>query len=212
MSLDTYANLKAEIRDWCHRNDQPDDKIDNYIDLAEQTMFANDVETLMIREEESRERATTSTTSRYLALPDGYLSMRSLKIIPTSGDPWDVKFRAPEHLKVYDESSTGRPTRFTVTSQIEFNRVSDEAYTVEMNLLKTITALSDANTTNAVLTNYPSIYLDGALWALFKWTQQPELAVPFFNDFITGIRGANVKVRQGKYGPAPIMRVEGVTP
>lgn len=210
MALDTFANLKVSIRDWSHRNDLPDSLIEDFILMAEAEMYDNEEEPLAIRNEETRAQASTSITSRYLALPDDFIEMRSFYIIPSSGNNIDIKFRAPENLRTYD--TTGVPTRFTITSQIELSRASDQVYTVEMNYLKVITALSDSNTTNAILTNHPSIYMWGSRWALSIWTKQLEASVLFRSMFISAIRGANNQDQKGRYGPAPIMRIEGVTP
>lgn len=212
MALDTYSNLKAAIRDWCHRNDQPDDRIDDYIKMAETTMFANDDDVLSVRTEEKRATADTSITSRFLALPDNYLEMRSFHALRDNARNIDIKQRAPENLYVHDDTDTGVPTRFTVTSQIEFNRISDIVYTVEMNYVREITPLSDSNTTNSILTNYPAIYMQGSLWALRTWTEEEERAEYHYGKFLQAIRGANNKTIKGAYGPAPVMLVEGATP
>ena len=46
MSLDTYTNLKQEIIDWSHPGDI-DLKVDRFIKMAEQDMFANPDEVIM---------------------------------------------------------------------------------------------------------------------------------------------------------------------
>ena len=43
-------------------------------------------------------------------------------------------------------------------------------------------------------------------------TEQEEKAEYHYGKFLQAIRGANNKATKGRYGPAPIMRVEGVTP
>lgn len=209
MALNTYANLKASIRTWSKRNDLVDTQIDDFIDLCESTMYSNEEEVLEIREEETRSSSNTSTSTRYLSLPTGYIRFRSLHIVQTSGNT-DVIYMGPESLIVYN--TVGLPRYYTVTDQIELDRVSDTAYSLEMNYLKSFTALSDSNTTNSVLTNYPQIYLFGSLWAAALFTRQEELGVFYWKQFISQIKGANKKTRKGRYGPAPAMRIEGDTP
>lgn len=211
MALDTYANLKLEIIDWSHRDDI-DLKVDTFIDLAESEMFANTIEPLQLRGEETRATASmdSTTPSRYLALPTGFQSMRKLSIILDNAAPYEVRYRTPAQLEVaYDE---GMPYFFTVTSQIEFERNPDIDYTVEMQYIADFTPLSASNTTNVVLTNHPTIYLYGALWALNKWSEKEVEAQQYYAAFINAIRGANKKSEMGRYGPAPVMRVEGPTP
>lgn len=211
MSLDTYANLKLEIIDWSHRDDI-DLKVDTFIDLAESEMFANQFEPLRIRSEETRATASldATTPSRYLALPDGFVSMRKMSIPITNGEAFEILFKSPGQLNVI--SVDGMPCFFTVTSQLEFDRNPDQAYTVEMQYFKDFTALSSSNTTNQVLTDHPTVYLFGALWAMNKWAEEEALADRYYAQFIAAIKGANSKARMGRYGPAPAARIEGATP
>ena len=208
MALDTYDNLKLEIIDWSHRKDV-DLKIDTFIALAETEMYNNSVENLKVRGQESLNSQTLSTITRNLTLPSDYLSMRSIRI--QVGDIWrPVYFEAPESLNIRDDN--GIPCFFTVTSQIEFDIVSESDYPVEIQYLAKPTALSSSNQTNIVLTDNPSIYLFGSLAALYRWADQPEDYTTYYNQFISAIVGANANYDAGRYGPAPTMRVDGSTP
>jgi hypothetical protein len=211
MSLDTYANLKLEIIDWSHRDDL-DLKIDTFIDLAETEMFSNRIEPLRLTSSETRATASmdSTTPSRYLELPDGFVEMRKLRIQIENGESYEVFYRTPGQLNV--KSSEGRPDFFTVTSQLEFDRNPDIAYSVEMQYMKKFTALSSSNTTNYILTNHPTIYLYGALWAVKKYSEEYNEAEYYYSLFINSIRGANKVANTKRYGPAPVMRVEGYTP
>ncbi len=208
MALNNYSNLKAAVQDWSHRNDVAN-KMDDFILIAEQEMYNNSVEPLIVREQELRATADTGTTDRFLALPDGFNSMRRLLIDDKSTDAQQLEltYYSPEVLPV--SSTAGMPCAFTVTSQIVFDRVPDAVYNVEMQYFGTPTALSAANPTNDILTNYPTIYLSGCLWALFRWAQDQESAASAYGDFIRAIQGANNADDQGRYGPAPFMRIEG---
>ena len=62
MSLDTFDNLKLEIIDFSHRDDI-DQKVETFIELAEQEMFANPDEILRVRGQETRLETTTSGQS-----------------------------------------------------------------------------------------------------------------------------------------------------
>ena len=209
MSLDTYENLKEEIIEWSGRDDM-DQSLDTFIDMAEQEMYANTVEVLQIRDGDVIEALATNTTDRFAALPTGYQSMRKARIQIVNGESVEVFFRTPAQLNII--SSTGLPRFFTVTDQIEFDRVSDQVYAGEFQYFQEFTALSSSNATNAVLTRFPNIYLFGALWALKLKAEQPQSAAEYYQRFINAIVGANNKDKLGRYGPAPVMRVEGSTP
>ncbi len=135
-----------------------------------------------------------------------YFRMREID----AGRSRPLRFRTPEQLNI--KNSVGTPSFFTITDQIEFDRVSDIVHPGEIQYYADFTALSSSNTTNTVLTNNPNIYLFGALWALKVHTEQPDSAARYFQMFISAIKGANLKDKMGRYGPAPVMRVEGSTP
>lgn len=208
MSLDTYANLKLEIIDWSHRDDL-DLKIDTFIDMAESEMFSNAIEPLKSRNEEARTSFSTSTSNRFVALPTGFQSARKLRIQITDGESITLTYRTPNALNLY--SNAGLPLFYTVTDQIEMDRTSDQVYTGEIQYYKRFTALSSGNTTNAVLTNYPNIYLYGALWALKNHVDLPNEAQYYYNLFIQAIKGANKEQERG-IGAAPQMKVDRRTP
>ena len=100
-------------------------------------------------------------------------------------------------------SHAGTPNRFSVTSQIELNRASDQVYTLEMDYYKAPTALSGSNTTNDVLTNHPNVYLAGCLKHAFRWTLQYELADYWEGKFNQYIAEANRYARKGRIGANP---------
>lgn len=161
---------------------------------------------------EARATATVSTASRFLELPDRFLQMRRLKVNdPFSGDgDTDIDFYTPEQMPLCN--LTQLPRFFTVTTQLEFDSIPDQAYTVEMQYIQKLAALSDANPTNTLLTDFPNIYLFGALWALFQDAMEGDVAEYFKGQFYNAIQGANLSDQAGRYGPAPRIRQEGYTP
>lgn len=205
MSLDNYVNLKAAIRSKSHRNDMPDERIDEFIDLAESDMFTQ----LKLRSMSSRQTAVTSTTDRFLALPDNFLEMRRLTLI-INDVHCDVKYLPPESMRVLEV--TGRPQHFTVTTQLEFDRIADTAYNIEMALFASLTPLSDANTTNAILTKFPNIYFFGGLYHLYNWADFETQAGKYQSLFDQAISIANQQDLRGRYGPAPVIQRESYSP
>ena len=208
MALNNYSNLKASIISWSHRDDVTT-LIDDFILIAEEAMFAHPDFPLQLRQMEARATASASTSSRFLALPDRFINMRRLKINAAGGD-CDVVFLTPEQMPL--SGTSGQPRFFSVTSQIEFDRQPDSAYTVEMQYFAAPLPLDATNSTNDVLTNHPTVYLYGALWALSGWAGDMEKEAMYLNKFTMAIRGANKEFKQGRYGPAPKIRIEGPTP
>lgn len=207
MTIATYSELKQAIQRWSKRTDAVS-LLDDFIDLAESDIWQR----LRIRDMEARATASTSTTSRYVALPDGFLHMRRLKVDRSSDNLGDIDliYDAPMSLQVID--SAGTPRRFTVTSQLELDRVSDQVYTLEMQYFKSLTPLSTSNTNNAVLTRFPMIYLYACLFHFGNWAQDEAITSKYAVLAQNAIESANAADRRGRYGPAPGIRLSGATP
>lgn len=212
MPLDNYSNLKASIKRISKRNDVSDADIEDYIAQCESSFYNNPITPLRIRAMEARATATADTASRFLQLPDLFLQMRRIKLNdPYSGSKdTDIRYMSPEQMPL--RNLTDIPIYFTVTTQLEFDSTPDQAYTVEMQYVKRLTALSDASPTNDILTNYPNIYLYGSLVHLFTEYQEFDLAAQHEQRFMAAIDGANAADQAGRYGPAPAVRQEGYLP
>lgn len=206
MALNNFANLKASIKQRSQRDDVSDADLNDYVLQAESEFHTAG---LRVRAMEALSSVSASTSDRFLALPTGFLSMRAVSLVLSSGNE-DVKYMPPELMAV--DGTSGKPKFFTVTTRIEFDKVPDDTYTVEMRYIGRITALSDAAPTNTILTDAPNVYLFGSLWALFQEKQDIELAEYYYSKFINAINGYNRTDNRGRYGPAPKMRIEGATP
>lgn len=206
MALDTYSNLKSAVKTWTHRTDL-DDAIDDIIDMAENAMFANQEAVLSVREMEAT--TSTSLSAQTLALPTGFLNIRSMKLTE-GGVVRDCSYVAPEALK--EQTASGIPEHFTITSQFKFDRAPSGTITATYTYQAKPTALSSSNTTNTILTNYPNIYLQGCLWAAYLYAGEEDKANNCWANFINAIKGANKAYKRANYGPAPAAMAQGSTP
>lgn len=203
MALDNFDNLVKEIIDWSHRDDLGT-KIPDFIQLAENAMYSNSVNPLKIRQLETI--TTQLTTGSKITLPANFESARSVRLVLPGGGG-ELKYQAPEQIN--REPTTGLPRFFTIIgNQLELNRTPDQSYTIEFQFYARATNLSTTNQTNDILTNHPSIYLFGALSALFKFAQDNEQEFSYSGQFIDSIAGANKADKKGRYGPAPSMSLE----
>lgn len=208
MALSTYEELKQSIINWSHRGDI-DLLVDDFILLTETEMFNNAIENLEVKGQETTDD-TLTTTSRIVALPSNYQSMRSLRLNLNSFGS-EIRFRAPEQMVRQDAS--GRPSFFTVVgNNLEFDRTPDAVYNIELQYYAFPTPLSTSNASNTVLANNPNIYLFGALAAVYAFATDDIQSAGYYSRFINAIQGANKLSRAGRYGPAPAMRIEGSTP
>ena len=203
MALADFDDLVKEVIDWSHRGDLGN-KINDFIQLAENAMYSNDQQVLTVR---SMETITTSlTTGALVDLPDDFESARSVRLV-TSDNGGELRYQAPEQM--FKHVSTGRPTFFTVIgNQIEFDRTPDFEYTLEIQYFRKAAPLSATNLTNEILTNHPQIYLFGALAMLFGYALDTEQQLKYGQMFIGAIKGANKADKKGRYGPAPSMSID----
>lgn len=155
MAITTYAELKTAIANWVdHAN--LGDRVDEFIDLAEARM--NDE--LRVRRMLTRTYETIS--SEFVSLPTGWLGMRNLDYT-SGGIRYSLKYETPEWMDRQHDGGTGQPRAYTILgSEIQLWPAPDTSYRLDWSYWKAITALSDADTTNWVLTNHPDLYLFGA--------------------------------------------------
>tara|TARA_R110000772_G_scaffold264034_1_gene384199 strand:+ start:294 stop:920 length:627 start_codon:yes stop_codon:yes gene_type:complete len=203
MALTNFDELYKSIVDWSHRGDLGV-KIPDFISLTENAMYSNDAEVLTVRSMETI--STALTAGQYLSLPDNFESARSVRLV-TDGGGGELRFQAPEQMR--KRVAGGRPSFFSVVgNEIQFDRVPDSEYTIEIQYYRKATPLTEANQTNDILTNHPNIYLYGALAQAFSYSQDDQQAGKYVQLFIGAIKGANKADKKGRYGPAPAMSVE----
>ena len=209
MALSNYSELKESIIAWSKRDDL-DLLVPDFINLSEQDMYKNAVSVLEIKEMELNATITSSTSTEFSSLPTGYISMRGARLDITNSSDF-IEYRTPEQL--LRQNDAGRPVFFTIIgAQIEFDRISDQAYSMDISYYGKVDALTSSNTTNSILTNYPNIYLFGALYYASIYCEEDDQAAKYRNLFYSAIQGANTQSMNGRFGPSPKMTVDGPTP
>ena len=201
MALDTYANLKTEIASFLNRDDLTA-QIDTFIDLAE-TRHARD---LRIREMETVDTSiTTVAGTQSYDLPTGYLELR-YAMLQTS--PYTMlQYMSPaDFFRVYNAGEgSGMPVYYTIVGKkIYLGHEPDSANVLELGFFKTPTALSDSNTTNDVLTDFPDLYLYGSLAETSPFLMQDERLAVWASLYKEGVRTANESAQRGRVSAAPL--------
>jgi hypothetical protein len=209
MALANYADLKTTVIKFSGRDDLSDN-MDDFILLTEESIFFNEKSPLRLRAFESTVELSTVAGTKTVALPTGYLEARSATIEVGGGEFPLVLYGASALPTV---SGSGFPKSFSVKgTNIEFDRVPDAVYTINFTYYAQPTALSSGSPTNTVLTNHPSIYLNGCLSILNSFTGELDRSEGYFNAMLRSIRGANRGDRDGRFSPAPQGRVRGNIP
>lgn len=185
MGITTYTTLKSHVQ--AHLDDTTTfaNYVDEFVDVVESYLNDN----LRVREMLTRDTASCSTSSRYLAYPAGYLEMKRLRLL--TSPIRTLTMVTPENITNYDLTGTSDPEFYSdIDEQLEFNVIPSQAYTVEMLFYETISGLV-ANETNAILTRYPNIYLYGTLAEAFRFSFDEQRADYYDGIFNRLIMSAN---------------------
>lgn len=153
MSISTYAELQTAIADYLERDDLTSN-IPDFIRLAE-----TDIRTdLRVREMIQRDSITVNALQ--ISLPANYLESIEFRLLT---DPLTVlQHVTPHEMTRYRRTGTGKPKYFTIHTEIEFDVTPDSAYSGEIIFYEAPDFLANAST-NTILTNFPNVYLFGAL-------------------------------------------------
>ncbi len=201
MALDTYDNLYKAISKRIERGTSLDTEIDDFILLAEKEMLSNPTESLKISEAETISTASTDTSTRFLALPDGFKKSRNFSITIDEG-VGKLTYRTPDQMNIRE--GTGRPCFYTIQgNEIAFDIIPEEVWTVTIDYFKNFTPLTVTNQTNIVLTKYPNIYLFGALRHAFLRSQDSEQQLIYTDNFVSAIESANLSELEKRNGNMP---------
>jgi len=157
VALSTYSELQTAVGSWLNRSDL-DTNIPDFIALAESSFNR------VLRTRNQITRATSSVAEQFVALPSDLLELHNIQLNTSP-----VKRLQQVTMTKADElkssiSTSGTPAYFALTgSNIELIPTPDASQTLEIVYYATITALSDTNASNWLLTSYPDIYLYGTL-------------------------------------------------
>lgn len=212
MALDTFNGLVDAVVRWSKRKDHNADSIQDFVTLAEEEMYNNVESPLRIRAMDKRFTAIVNTTEREYPLPPLFLQSRRFKVnAQTTDNPGpsrdcDIKYRSPDQLLL--DVDVGMPRFYSVTSQLEFDRIPDQAYQVEMQHWAKLSPLSSDVQVNAILTDFPSLYLYGTLAQLWDFHGEDQKSERYMAKMMSNIRGINKAEKRARIGNAPQVRQE----
>jgi len=159
------GTLKKEIQSYLYDRSDLNDKIPNFISMAQKRIFR----VLQCRENEAQ---------KVSPLPgSGYpvpLDYTSLKYLLVNDAPMTSITARNLRSRVSAAPAVGMPTAFArIDGTFHFHPPADAFYPVELYYYADLSVdVNDDSATNAVLTTYPDIYLWGSLF----------MAAPFLNE------------------------------
>ena len=201
MALTTYALLNTTIANYLNRTDLTS-YLGDFITLTESRMNRE----LRVREMVNTDTTTTTVAgTQSYSLPSGFLEASA--VIYQSNPYRTLRFMANgDFYRQYNVTQTsGLPTFFTIVGEnILLGVAPDSAQTLQIDFYKTITALSESNTTNTILTNYPELYLYGALAESSPFLMQDERLDTWARLYKEALANANLSSEKGSITSSPM--------
>ena len=173
--------------------------------------FISLAESRLNRELRVREMVNIDTSTNTVAgtqsydLPTGYIEATTVIF---QSDPFTtLRFMANSDFynKYNSSQSSGTPQYFTVVgTKILLGMQPDSATTLQINYYKKLTALSDSNATNDILTNYPELYLYASLAESSPFLMQDERLQVWAGLYKEALSLSNLASSKGSTTSSPL--------
>lgn len=191
MSISTYSELQTAVASWAHRSDLTS-LIPDFIALCEADLA---IRCKLVDLEGTASIAVTSGTG---ALPADYAGFRSAKWDGNPGRP--LTYLTPDALNAIAQQ--GLPEFYTVTGT-SVKVAPGGSGTLVLTYHAKLTALSNVNTTNTLLTRYPDAYLQGTLVQASVWARDTEAIGLHSGLYEAAVARIKTDNQQRKY-PGPL--------
>ena len=155
---------------------------------------------LETRSQEKRATATLTADDEYIALPTDLREVREVKLNTT---PITVlTYYSPVALdQKFSSGGTGKPKGFSIVGdEMKLRPVPDSSYTAEIIYIGSITALSDSNATNNILSRSPDAYLYGSLAEAYAYLLDEQRAAQYMQRFNLALEQIKVDEQRAHYG------------
>ena len=190
MAITTYAELQAAAANWLVRSDLTA-RIPEFIALAEARLNR----LLRTRLSEAEVAVTATLGARTIPLPAGFTEPLRLWLERDSGRE-ELPFLDP--CLIGASSLRGRPGAWTVDgATLAFDRPCDQVYGLTLRMLRKF-ALSDAAPANALLSDFPDLYLFATLSEAAPFLRDAELAAAYETKLNRAIDEANAKAARSR--------------
>lgn len=194
---DTWAELKTSLANWLNRDDLNTTEIPEAISLferrAQRTIFSPEREIVADLTIDAEEESVPS-------------DCWGVKAIHLSTDPKTVlePMNLSDLRNTWAASTTGKPQNYAIRGEkFVFGPSPDATYTAKLSYIQTIPALTDANTTNWLLTDHPDAYVHGSL---------AELHLLLGDETRAGVHDGVLRRIVGEIDATHLRRTQGSAP
>lgn len=190
MALSTFSDLKSAMQDWSERSDLSG-KMNDFVTLAE-ARIRKDLIRAEIRVREAVTSDTLTPSSGVCTLPTRFMAMKTVQC--QASDPTILTYKPMTWLReAYPDGTSGTPAYYGIvgSSLYMFPLTSSD---IAIDFWEYPEPLSDSNTSNWLLTNYPDVYLWAGLTEIAFFGQDEELEgkyIKLLTAAVDGLRGAS---------------------
>lgn len=187
MSITNYSELQTAVINFTHRSDLAT-SIPDFIRLAEDMIYG-DIE---FRQQDVSATLTCTPLVEIVALPTDFIDSLSLSL-SSSTPRATIDYRpADQFRQEFQYGDSGVPRIYTIIgSSIYLQPVPDQAYGLNLIYQSKFTNLSVSNPANALLTNYPSVYLYGTLTHAAIYMQDEKMEQKWHDLYINTLKNLN---------------------
>ena len=202
-TLTNYATLQSAIADYLNRADLTA-QIQTFIQLCEADLNTR------LRSREMIVNATATSDGQFVALPPDWLEAINMMIV---GGQSPLRYITPDEADTIIKAQTYTSTRFysMTTGVIELVPPAVDDITIDMVYYGKIPALSDANTTNWLLTKAPDVYLYGALTHAAPFLMDDQRMAVFSQIYLARVQSLQDESQKALHSGSPLIsRPRGV--
>lgn len=197
--LATYSDLKTSVANYLGRSDLTS-QIPDFITLAE-LRLSRDIRTRRMLKTAT---ATMTISDATVGLPSDFIGIRDVFI---QGNPrTTVNYLSPSAFSANSRAdSSGLPVFYTLRSnEFEFAPKPDSAYVVQMLYYFKPAVLSDTNTSNEFLTNYPDVLLYASLLEAEPYLMNDARMATWANMYNQAVQRISDSDNDSEYAGVPL--------
>lgn len=178
----TYAELVQELTDYLRADTNIVGKIDLFIGLAESDMNRE------LRTSEMEVEITDTITGGYIDIPSDLLQIRNIRSQYPNGDH-SLRLVTPEIMSRAAHSGASGPATFYSVQNNQIQLAPGvEDNEIDLLYYQRIPALTDTNTTNWVITNWPLLYWYGCLSKAWEYREDDSQEAKYSARFAEEVR------------------------
>lgn len=196
-TITNYATLKSTIADYLNRADLTS-QIETFIQFAEADLNTR----LRCREQIVRAEATSD--AEFVQLPADWLEAINLHIV---GGKQPLRYVTLDEADIIKkEQIYTAPNNYSLMNgAIEIVPAPADDIDIEMIYYSKITALSDGNTTNWLLTKAPDVYLYGALTHAAPFLMDDQRMPMFAQVYLARVQALQDESQKSLHSGSPLI-------